>query len=305
MILKNKWFKILLTGLLVVLLGIGITTTFTALAQTNEGNGDETQETPEESEPESGTDEAVPLPGFAFGWHRDNVRGDGQALADALGITLEELQAAYEEAAEAALAQAVADGLLTQEQADELLARAMPGRRFNLMGAGETFLAEALGITVEALRAAKLQVYAERLAELVDAGMITQEQADRAVARRAVQGYIEETAVQEALRALYEEAVNQALADGVITQEQADDLLSSEMTFGRGFSFSFGGGRGPRMHMRHFGPRGLGPGELDAESFGPGFGAGGMGMEWFDLGSGPGFEMELLPPLPFLEDIDV
>src|SRR5690606_20488807 len=178
MILKNKWFQILLTGLLVVLLGVGITTSFTALAQTGEGNGDETgtEETPEESEPESDADEADQLPGFAFGWHRDNMRGDGQALADAPGITVEELRAAQEEAAEAALAQAVTDGLLTQGQADELLERGITGRRFHLQGSDfDTFLADALGITVEELEAAKLQVHASHLAEMVDAGVITQE----------------------------------------------------------------------------------------------------------------------------------
>ena len=271
MILKNKWFQILLSGLLVVLLGIGITTTFTALAQTDEGSGNESgaEETPEESEPESDADEADQLPGFAFGWHRDYIRGDGQALADALGITVEELRAAQEAAAEATLAQAVTDGLLTQEQADELLEEGFTGRHFRLRPYGESFLADGLGITLEELQVAKQQVYAGHLADLVEAGVITQEQADLAVAQKAVQGYIGETAVQDALQAIYEEAVNQALADGVITQEQADALLNSEMTFGRGFGFGPGGGRGRHMHRGGPGPFGPGMGEMRFNWFGP------------------------------------
>src|SRR5687767_12844048 len=47
--------------------------------------------------------------------------GDDTYLADALGITVAELETAREEARTAAIEQAVEDGLLTREQADELL----------------------------------------------------------------------------------------------------------------------------------------------------------------------------------------
>ena len=43
-------------------------------------------------------------------------------LADALGISVEKLQAAEETAAKAELAQAVTDGRITQEQADQITA---------------------------------------------------------------------------------------------------------------------------------------------------------------------------------------
>ena len=53
---------------------------------------------------------------------RVNLRGvnldNDKHLADALGITVDELNAAQEKAAAARLAQAVTDGRLTQEQAD-------------------------------------------------------------------------------------------------------------------------------------------------------------------------------------------
>jgi hypothetical protein len=41
-----------------------------------------------------------------------------QYLADALGISLEGLEATYQEANQAAVAQALEEGLITQEQAD-------------------------------------------------------------------------------------------------------------------------------------------------------------------------------------------
>ena len=45
-----------------------------------------------------------------------------EELASALGITVDELTAAYQKANAAALAQAVTDGLITQAQADQLKA---------------------------------------------------------------------------------------------------------------------------------------------------------------------------------------
>ena len=178
----------------------------------------------------------------------------GQALADTLGISLEELQAAQEEAKAAAIAQAVTDGLLTQEQADEILAgNGRPGPGFHLEDRGQ-YLANALGISLEELQAALDQVEADKLAAMVEAGVITQEQADMMAARRAVESYIDHDALQATMQAAYEDAINQALADGVITQEQADTLLSNAANIGaRGFFDGPGfGGRGGHHH----GPRG-------------------------------------------------
>ena len=52
--------------------------------------------------------------------------GSVRDLIEASGLTQEEIQAAMQEAYEAAVAQAVADGVITQEQADQL--QEMPGR---------------------------------------------------------------------------------------------------------------------------------------------------------------------------------
>jgi hypothetical protein len=190
-------------------------------------------------------------------------RGDGlapggdhdQALADALGISLEDLQAAYADAQAAALAQAVEDGLLTQEQADQMqnFADGHGGHFFGDVK-GE-YLADALGISVEDLQAAEQEARASLLADAVEAGVLTQEQVDLMTAREAINPYL-----PDAFAAAYEDAINQALADGVITQEQADLLLENAPTQGPGGP-GFNDGFGGRGH--HGGPGGMPPFDPD------------------------------------------
>jgi hypothetical protein len=174
----------------------------------------------------------------------------GAALAEALGITADELQAAYQEAAQAALDQAVADGLLTQEQADALAARGLGrgGFAFHLGGRGtmgdidaQALLADALGISAEELEAAQDEAQAAQLAAAVEAGTLTQEQADEIEAGRALREYVAPR-VQQAL----EDAVAAAVEEGIVTQEQADAFLQGGMR-GFGLRGEFGGifgGRG-------------------------------------------------------------
>lgn len=203
--------------------------------------------------PSLGTDDAESGT-LDFSGQRGNGRGErSQALADALGISLEELQTAHEEAKAAAIAQAVTDGLITQEQADEILAgNGRLGRGLHLENGAE-YLADALGITVEELHSAMDEVHAARLAEMVAAGAITQEQADMIAARRAIESYVDREALQATIQAAYEDAINQALADGAITEEQAEALLSNIDNIGRrGFGGPGFGGRG----KPHHGPRG-------------------------------------------------
>lgn len=139
------------------------------------------------------------------GWERGGLKGPidyQQLLADALGITVEELQAAYQEARGAAIEQAVEQGLITQEQADEMLSRDGTGRRgfgFRAFGrdpkglaGGEidegALLAEALGITVDELQAAREKANQAALEQAIAEGIITQEQADEMQSRRELLG---------------------------------------------------------------------------------------------------------------------
>ncbi|UCF61306.1 MAG: hypothetical protein JSV37_01125, partial [Anaerolineaceae bacterium] len=198
------------------------------------------------------------LNNMEMGWlgNGDSPLGNyEEALAEALGIPVEELQAAYEKAFAVAIEGALDEGILTQEQADNLLS----GERFGFHGrhgfrgfGGDMneYLAEALGISVAELEAAQAKARDIVMAEAVEAGTITQEQADLMKARGAISTY-----VQEAMTTAYGEAVEKALADGVITQAQADLLLENgAMGFrGPGGFFGFGGREmfGGRGHFGH------------------------------------------------------
>ena len=158
------------------------------------------------------------------------IEGSGdaydQALADALGISLEDLQAAYSDAQAAAIQKAVDEGLLTQDQADQLQnhpmigGHGMLGLRFGDIDM-DALLADALGISVDDLNAAQLQAQQTLLDQAVANGNLTQEQADLMQAQSALQPYLA-NAYSEA----YQNAVQQALDDGAITQAQADQLLA-------------------------------------------------------------------------------
>lgn len=138
------------------------------------------------------------------------------ALAAALGITVDELQAAEQSARAAALAQAVTDGKITQEQADQMVNG--PGGLGR--GADQQYLADALGITLDELQAAQDKVQADQLAQAVADGKLTQEQADEITARQKLQRYL-----ADQMQAAYAAGVQQAVSDGVITQEQADEFV--------------------------------------------------------------------------------
>jgi ribosomal protein S20 len=179
---------------------------------------------------------AVPgrmLPGFSHEV-RIEVHGyNSEDLANALGITVDELNAAYETATNAAIDQAVADGLITQAQADAIWERgyAFPfghgwGGWLSENGLDyQAFLADALGITQEELEDAYTQARNAQIDRAVDEGILTQEQAELMKGRNAL--YNNED-FQSSMRSAFESAVQQAVDAGVITQEQADLILQEQ-----------------------------------------------------------------------------
>ncbi len=216
---QKKWSIVLMAGVVVLLLGlIGSV----ALAQ------DATPlPTPEETTPE--TDALPSLRGFGH-WGGFGRSGDGsrlEYLAEALGITVDELEDAQERAYQAAVADAVTAGQLTQEQADAILAR----RALKSYIDRQAILASALGMTADELEAALT--------------------AGQSITDLMVEQGIDTATLQANAQAAYETAVQQAVTDGVITQAQADEILSgSEFElFGRGGGR---GGRGRGGHGRGF-----------------------------------------------------
>lgn len=175
-------------------------------------------------------------------------------LAEALGITTDELDAAYQTANAAAIDAALQAGLITQAQADEMKSNGGTGRWSGWLQKNgvdyEALLADALGITVEELQAAYVKAQELGLAAAVADGRITQEEADMMTARQALYG---SESFQTAMQSAFTAAVNQAVADGLITQAQADQILSDSANM---FERAFGGfgGHGGRGH--HGGGRG-------------------------------------------------
>ena len=150
-------------------------------------------------------------------------------LAEALGITVEELDAAKEKARELALAQALEDGTITQEQVDQM--QAMQALKAYLDK--EAIMLSVLGITAEDLQAYK------------DAGTPMPD----VIAELG----LDPTALRESMQTAHQEAIAQAVADGVISQELADEILSGELRGGPGGP---GGQPGHRGKRGPGGPRG-------------------------------------------------
>ncbi|HLF37997.1 MAG TPA: hypothetical protein VI520_08695 [Anaerolineales bacterium] len=151
---------------------------------------------------------------------------DMQALlAEALGIEVEELEAAQQAANEAAIQQLLDQGQLSEEQAD----LASAANRLKSYLDREAFVAEALGISVPDLKAAVAE--GQTLSDLLDE-----------------QG-LDSATYRENLAAAEETAIAQAVEDGVITQEQADQLQDR----GPGH-FGFGPGHGGFHPGGFFGP---------------------------------------------------
>jgi len=154
------------------------------------------------------------MPGFDHGGRFGFRTGfDFDAyIADELGVRVEELQAARQAAHEAALDQAVEEGLISAEQADLILA----GHALKQYVDPQEILSQALGIDVTELEAAR------------EAGDNLQD----------LFGDMEPEEIRDALQAAYQDAVKQAIEDGVISAEQAEQLQE------RGFPGRMVGKRG-------------------------------------------------------------
>lgn len=233
--MKNKWTKTTLIGLIAVLvMALGAIVVF--------AQDDTIPEMPEKP--------AVPYGhgGFHGGSHgnfhgRGHGGADDEALAEALGISVEELEAARQKMAADRLAQAVEDGLITKDEANTMLAfQALKGYLDK-----EALMAQAFGFTPEEFAATR------------EAGTL-----------RELLGDFDWTKLQENMQTAVDEAIEQAVAENIITAEQAV-LVKEKLTNGLGMRgqfdgghHGFGGGRG-RFHDFHGAPRG----DLDGEAFAP------------------------------------
>ena len=218
--MNNKWTKtLLISALAVMVMAVGAVGVF---AQTDDA---------------APANEGVPIvPSFhgrGRGGFPHGSSGDRQAdLAAALGITVEELEAAQQEAHVARIEQLVEDGTLTRDEANLMLA--MSALKNNI-DRGE-MMASALGLTPEEFEAAR------------EDGSLRDLLANTTPAE-----------LQENMQAAFETALQDAVANNVITAEQAE-LIRENMGDGCGF----GGHRGFGGHARPGGFGGRGSGNFTA-----------------------------------------
>ena len=178
--------------------------------------------------------------GRGLGWMGERLGGLRDAIASKLGVETEDLDTAMQEAHQEMIEQAVADGSITQEQADRMLSRAEDGLPFGKMGhRGGRGRGISLGLNQADALAEKLGLSLDELQEKLSAGETLSEIAE-------AQG-VDLEEVQEALSAEKLEAqkanIQQAVEDGKMTQEQADWMLQG---IDQGFMPMRGGARGGR-----------------------------------------------------------
>jgi hypothetical protein len=195
--------------------------------------------------------EGKPLGNLGIGFE---ARGGyaNEDLAEALGITVEELNEAFQQAGEAALDQAVQAGLITEAQAEQLRERgsAFPFGRMSSRWFDQSeinfnaLLAEALGISEQELEQAYQQAFITRIDRQLAEGRLTQEQADLLKGQYALS---RSESFQSSMQSAFEAALQQAVSQGLITQTQADLILENQQQRGDwGPGLFHPGGRGHR-----------------------------------------------------------
>lgn len=153
------------------------------------------------------------------------ARAEGKTLADLAdeyGVELDVVQAAIQAARDEALQQAVNDGIITQEQADNILShhgqlgplghRGDRPRFGHGLRGEHSAMAEKLGISVDELQAARAE--GKTFADLAEERGIDLEE------------------IRASMKEAHSEALQQAVERGRITQEQADEMLNGKGRWG-------------------------------------------------------------------------
>jgi competence protein ComGC len=181
----------------------------------------------------------------AFGLTSDELQAQYDAgktpqdLAIEQNLTVADFEAKMDAARQAALAKAVTDGIITQDQADAFAARKEAGRPAHAADTDnplhtymQAALADAFGLTVDELNT--LETDGKTLKDL------------------AIEQNLTVADFQTKMDTARQTALDKAVADGVITQAQADAMKNhTEMGGGRGGHGGMGGPAG-----KHGGPRG-------------------------------------------------
>ncbi len=157
-----------------------------------------------------------------------------EAVAGILGISVEEYDAALDQAREQVLDKAVEEGDLSAEQADRIRERAEEGFGSGMMGRGMMGRSMGRGMMGRGLGQGMMgdsgnslmAVAADKLGITVDE-LTTQLKDGKTVADLAKEKGIDINIIIDAFMAERQETLTQAVTDGRITQEQADQMLEN------------------------------------------------------------------------------
>jgi len=169
--MKKRHVTMVLVGAVLILtMALGVATVF---AQTDQ-DPDTPPETSEEPFHRWGKR------GFGFGGQMEGLNSHDELIAGELGVAVEDLRGAFSAAFEAARE----DGVL-----------GIPGHGgIKADGEFESYLSDALaeiGVTIEELKAAQEAVKDAMIAELVEQGIVTEEQLNLMEAQQALKDYID------------------------------------------------------------------------------------------------------------------
>jgi polyhydroxyalkanoate synthesis regulator phasin len=152
------------------------------------------------------------------------------AIAKALGISADEYDAAIDTARQQVLDDAVSEGVLTQDQADQMRERMAegfgPGMKGGYFGPRGDMFGRGFGHGgfMGGAENSLLSVAADKLGMTVDE-LVTELQAGKSIADVAGEKGIDVQTITDAYLAQLEESLNQAVTDGKLTQERADSML--------------------------------------------------------------------------------
>ena len=194
-----------------------------------------------------------------------------EAIASALGISVDEYDSTVQMAREQVLDEAVAEGWLTQEQADRIRERMEAGFGPGKLGGFARGFAKGyrMGGWMGGPENSLIAVAADQL-DLSVKDLLAELRDGKTIAQVAEERGVEPQAIVEAFIAVRSETLSEAVADGRITQERADWMLEhmeEEATEHLNEPFPFGEGRGfgacqPGRSFGH-GGRGFRPGGMD------------------------------------------
>ncbi|MBN1135816.1 MAG: hypothetical protein JXM73_04480 [Anaerolineae bacterium] len=155
-----------------------------------------------------------------------------EVVARILGISVEEYDAALDQAREQVLDKAVEEGNLTQDQADRIRERVDEGFGPGIMGRGMMGRGMDRGLLGRSLgrgmmgdsEDSLIAVAADKLGMTIGE-LMTQLKDGRTIADLAQEKGVDLQIIVDALVASCQERLSQAVTDGKITQDQADRML--------------------------------------------------------------------------------